>query len=85
MPDARTPQPHPDAALAPSRPPAKIRTARLIAAVAGALGFLLAILAPLLPVEQDAASVEWPQAGANNVEAPLVSYAPATFAATIPS
>ncbi len=84
MPDARTPQPHPDAALAPSPPPTKIRTARLIAAFAGALGFLLAILTPLLPVEQDAASIEWPQAGTVDVEAPLVSYAPAKFDATIP-
>ncbi|WP_067509197.1 YbaB/EbfC family nucleoid-associated protein [Nocardia puris] len=37
-------------------------------------------LGPLLPVRQDQAVLEWPQAGAASVEAPLVSYVPLRLA-----
>ncbi|MGW5314405.1 arabinosyltransferase domain-containing protein [Nocardia thailandica] len=57
---------------------------RLIALVAGLLGFLLALLTPLLPVRQDRASLDWPQPGATSVEAPLVSYVPQRLTAELP-
>ncbi|MEV6431703.1 arabinosyltransferase domain-containing protein [Nocardia sp. NPDC051463] len=57
---------------------------RLIALVSGLLGFVLALLTPLLPVEQDQATLDWPQAGASSVEAPLVSYVPQRLSATLP-
>lgn len=57
---------------------------RLIALVSGLLGFLLALLTPLLPVRQDRASLDWPESGAANVAAPLVSYEPLRFNATLP-
>ncbi|MFE7798403.1 arabinosyltransferase domain-containing protein [Nocardia sp. NPDC057440] len=57
---------------------------RLIALVSGLLGFVLALLTPLLPVEQDQATLDWPQAGAGSVEAPLVSYVPQRLSATLP-
>ncbi|MBC7303237.1 MAG: arabinosyltransferase [Nocardia sp.] len=56
----------------------------MIALVCGLLGFLLALLAPLLPVRQDRASLDWPQAGATSVEAPLVSYVPQQLDAQLP-
>ncbi|MGY0502586.1 arabinosyltransferase domain-containing protein [Nocardia sp. FBN12] len=57
---------------------------RLIALVCGLLGFVLALLTPLLPVRQDRASLDWPQAGATSVEAPLVSYVPQRLDAQLP-
>jgi arabinosyltransferase C len=57
---------------------------RLIALVSGLLGFVLALLTPLLPVEQDQATMDWPQAGATSVEAPLVSYVPQRLSTTLP-
>ncbi|MBH0779013.1 arabinosyltransferase domain-containing protein [Nocardia bovistercoris] len=58
---------------------------RLIALVSGFLGFALALLAPLLPVRQDRATLDWPQAGnSTDVAAPLVSYEPLRFTATLP-
>ena len=65
-------------------PDSRLRTARLTAIVAGLLGFLLAILTPVLPVKQEASSVDWPQAGTASIETPLISYAPLSFEATIP-
>ena len=62
----------------------RFRTARLIAIVAGLLGFLLALATPLLPVEQDSASIDWPQSGVESVTAPLVSYTPQSLDATVP-
>ncbi len=52
--------------------------------MAGVLGFVLALATPLLPVKQDAASINWPQSGAGSVESPLVSYMPLDLDATIP-
>ncbi|WP_459548798.1 arabinosyltransferase domain-containing protein [Nocardia sp. X0981] len=57
---------------------------RLLALVSGLLGFVLAILAPLLPVRQERTVLEWPQAGAVSVEAPLVSYQPLRLDLTVP-
>ncbi|MFI7003944.1 arabinosyltransferase domain-containing protein [Nocardia sp. NPDC050175] len=57
---------------------------RLIALVSGLLGFVLALLTPLLPVRQDQATLDWPQAGLSSVEAPLVSYQPLRLSATLP-
>lgn len=52
---------------------------RLIALVSGLLGFLLAVLTPILPVQQDRPILQWPQGDVVNVEAPLVSYTPSTL------
>lgn len=56
----------------------------MIALLSGLLGFLLALLTPILPVRQDRASVDWPQPGAASVAAPLVSYEPLRLRATLP-
>ncbi|WP_410872001.1 arabinosyltransferase domain-containing protein [Nocardia sp. A7] len=55
-----------------------------MALVCGLLGFVLALLTPLLPVRQDRATLDWPQAGATSVEAPLVSYVPQQLDAQLP-
>ncbi|WUV43722.1 arabinosyltransferase domain-containing protein [Nocardia vinacea] len=56
-----------------------------IALIAGLLGALFAVAVPLLPVRVDAATLTWPQVGsARSIEAPLISYAPLTFDATLP-
>ena len=61
------------------------RTARLVAMVAGLIGFLLSALTPLMPVVQTTAMLNWPQQGQlNNVTAPLISQTPVTMTATIP-
>jgi arabinosyltransferase C len=57
---------------------------RLLALVSGLLGFVLAVAAPLLPVRQDRTALDWPQAGAASVEAPLVSYQPLRLELTVP-
>ncbi|MFE3289585.1 arabinosyltransferase domain-containing protein [Rhodococcus sp. NPDC059234] len=65
--------------------PSPLRTARLIAIVAGLLGTVLAVLAPLLPVAQQTASVSWPQNGSlTSVDAPLISYEPLALDIHIP-
>ncbi|GAA4487540.1 arabinosyltransferase domain-containing protein [Rhodococcus olei] len=70
-------------AAAPAPDPG--RTARLIAAVAGLIGFLLAVVTPLLPVSQTAAAVSWPQNGdLTAVKAPLVTYEPLALDVHIP-
>lgn len=56
----------------------------MIALLSGLLGFLLALLTPILPVRQDRASVDWPEPGAASVAAPLVSYEPLRLRATLP-
>ncbi|WP_084478867.1 arabinosyltransferase domain-containing protein [Nocardia jejuensis] len=56
-----------------------------VALIAGVIAVLAAIAVPLLPVRVDATTLNWPQSGSvASVEAPLVSYAPLTFDATIP-
>ncbi|MEV3962920.1 arabinosyltransferase domain-containing protein [Nocardia sp. NPDC050193] len=57
---------------------------RLLALISGLLGFVLAVAAPLLPVRQDRTALDWPQAGAASVEAPLVSYQPLRLDLTVP-
>ncbi|CAM5530401.1 Cell wall arabinan synthesis protein OS=Tsukamurella paurometabola (strain ATCC 8368 / DSM /CCUG 35730 / CIP 100753 / JCM 10117 / KCTC 9821 / NBRC 16120/ NCIMB 702349 / NCTC 13040) OX=521096 GN=Tpau_4139 PE=3 SV=1 [Tsukamurella paurometabola] len=82
-----------DAAAAPaaSKPTAAVPPEqrygkwRIVAAVAGLLGFVLAILTPFLPVKETTASVNWPQNGkVANVDAPLVSYVPIRLDVTLP-
>lgn len=59
--------------------------ARPVALIAALIGALLAVSVPFLPVRVDAATLNWPQdAAVSDVEAPLVSYAPLSFDATIP-
>ena len=73
------------AAAAPSR---AAGIARLAAVVAGAVGLLLCLLTPLLPVQQATASLDWPQLrpGAESAEvtASLVTQSPADLTATVP-
>ncbi|WP_305095170.1 arabinosyltransferase domain-containing protein [Prescottella sp. R16] len=62
-----------------------LRRARLVAIVSAVIGVLCAVAIPLLPVQQDQASLSWPQNGvATSVQAPLVSYAPMSLDARIP-
>jgi len=61
------------------------RTARLVAAVAGLLGIVLAVATPFLPVRVTEATVTWPQNGSvTDIELPLMSQVPLSFEATIP-
>ena len=58
---------------------------RIVAAVAGLLGFVLAILTPFLPVKETTTALHWPQNGkVSNVEAPLVSYTPIRLDVSLP-
>ena len=70
--------------MRPDRTSAAFTRNRLIALVSGLLGFVLALLTPLLPVKQDHATLDWPQAGSAGVEAPLVSYVPLRLHAMLP-
>ena len=56
----------------------------MIAIVTGILGAVLAIATPLLPVQQDLATLSWPQSTFGSVDAPLVSYSPLDIEASIP-
>ncbi|UFS99999.1 arabinosyltransferase domain-containing protein [Nocardia huaxiensis] len=58
---------------------------RPLALFAGLIAFLAALAVPFLPVRMDQTTISWPQGGsAQSIEAPLVSYAPLSFDATIP-
>lgn len=70
--------------MRPDRSPRAFNRLRLIALVSGFLGFVLALLTPLLPVRQDRAVLDWPQAGQTSVAAPLVSYEPLRLDLTVP-
>nr|WP_212763281.1 arabinosyltransferase domain-containing protein [Gordonia araii] len=49
------------------------------------LGFLLALAAPLMPVNQTTAELSWPQQGTlRSVNAPLISYVPVDMEISIP-
>ena len=62
-----------------------VKITRWLATIAGLLGFVLAILTPLLPVVQTTATLNWPQGGQlNNVTAPLISQTPVSLTATVP-
>ncbi|MGW6421280.1 arabinosyltransferase domain-containing protein [Nocardia sp. NPDC055053] len=52
--------------------------------VAGVAGVALAVAAPLLPVQQERASLDWPQPQSMQLSAPLVDYVPLALDASIP-
>ncbi len=61
------------------------RVARIVAVVAGLLGTVMAIVTPLLPVNQTTAQLNWPQNGVfGSVEAPLIGYAATDLRISIP-
>ncbi|WP_132992776.1 arabinosyltransferase domain-containing protein [Gordonia zhaorongruii] len=61
------------------------RNAKLVAAVAGVLGFVMACLTPILPIDQKTADLQWPQNDAvTNVTAPMVSFVPTAMDASVP-
>lgn len=65
----------------------RVKSARLVAIIAGILGVLLCALAPLLPVKQTTAAILWPQGQGGtvgNITAPLVSGAPEALDVSIP-
>jgi arabinosyltransferase B len=63
----------------------EVRATKIVATVAGLLGFVLAVLTPLLPVVQTTATLSWPQNGQlKNVTAPLISLTPVSMKATVP-
>nr|WP_246023280.1 arabinosyltransferase domain-containing protein [Nocardia yunnanensis] len=57
---------------------------RLVALISGLLGFLLAVITPILPVNQDRPTLHWPQGDRANVDAPLVSYVPLSLDVSLP-
>lgn len=61
------------------------RIPKLVAVICGLLGAVLAVAAPLLPVEQRAATLHWPQhETVSNVTAPLVSFVPDSLDTAVP-
>lgn len=63
----------------------EVKITRWVATIAGLLGFVLAVLTPLLPVVQTTATLNWPQNGQlNNVTSPLISLTPVSMNATVP-
>ncbi len=56
----------------------------MIGIAAGVLGVLLAVLVPLLPVQQHRASLDWPQPQSLQLSAPLVDYVPLSLDVSIP-
>lgn len=70
--------------MRPDRSPRPLNRIRLLALLSGLIGFVLALLTPLLPVEQNRTVLEWPQQGAGSIEAPLVSYQPVELNLTVP-
>ncbi|TYQ02108.1 UNVERIFIED_ORG: arabinosyltransferase B [Gordonia westfalica J30] len=70
---------------ADERPGRDHRTAKIVAVVAGLLGFLLAIVTPILPVNQTTAELEWPQGDSvSDVAAPLVAFVPIDMDMSVP-
>ncbi|MFD4438574.1 arabinosyltransferase domain-containing protein [Nocardia sp. NPDC058519] len=55
-----------------------------IGIAAGALGVALAVATPLLPVQQQRASLDWPQPQSMQLSAPLVDYVPLSLDLSIP-
>ncbi len=61
------------------------RIVRLVATVAGLVGAVLAMVTPLLPVNQTTAQLNWPQNGTfASVEAPLIGYVATEMTVTVP-
>ncbi|MFF0612422.1 arabinosyltransferase domain-containing protein [Nocardia tengchongensis] len=59
--------------------------ARPLALIAGLIAVLAALAVPFLPVRVDHTTLTWPQGNSTqSIEAPLISYAPQSFDATIP-
>ncbi|GAB86348.1 arabinosyltransferase domain-containing protein [Gordonia rubripertincta] len=59
--------------------------ARIVAMAAGALGILLALLSPFLPVDYTKSELVWPQQGSiANVAAPNVSFVPVSMEVSVP-
>ncbi len=64
---------------------AEVAITRRVAVIAGLVGFVLAVLTPLLPVVQTTATLNWPQNGQlNNLTSPLISLTPVSMTATVP-
>ncbi|MGP4056361.1 arabinosyltransferase domain-containing protein [Mycobacterium sp. 4D054] len=79
------PQPVRSAEPTQQAPVRNHRTARLVAIVAGLLGTLLAVVTPLLPVNQTIAQLNWPQNGVvQSVNAPLIGYVATDLEITVP-
>jgi arabinosyltransferase C len=57
---------------------------RKIGIGAGALSVVLAVATPLLPVQQQHASLDWPQPQSMQLSAPLVDYVPLSLEVSIP-
>ncbi|WP_374247009.1 arabinosyltransferase domain-containing protein [Gordonia sp. ABSL49_1] len=65
--------------------PRNYRNIKIAAVLTGLLGFLMAIVTPLLPVNQTTAELNWPQGDTvSDVAAPLVSYVPIDMDVTVP-
>ncbi len=63
----------------------EVTITRRVATIAGLLGFVLAVLTPLLPVVQTTATLNWPQNGRlDSVTSPLISLSPVSITATVP-
>ncbi|MGV9709683.1 arabinosyltransferase domain-containing protein [Gordonia sp. NPDC003424] len=63
----------------------RIRIAKIVAVVAGAIGVLLALAAPFLPVSYTKTELVWPQSGGiENVAAPNVAFVPVSMDITVP-
>ncbi|MGB6038653.1 MAG: arabinosyltransferase domain-containing protein [Gordonia sp. (in: high G+C Gram-positive bacteria)] len=61
------------------------RNAKLLAAIAGVLGFVLAVLTPLMPINQKTSELHWPQNNTiGNVTAPMVAFVPTEVDLSVP-
>ncbi len=56
----------------------------MVGIVAGVVGVALAVAAPLLPVRQERASLDWPQPQSMQLSAPLVDYVPLSLELSVP-
>ncbi|EGD53512.1 arabinosyltransferase domain-containing protein [Gordonia neofelifaecis] len=68
-----------------------VKAAKIVAVVAGAVGILLAVASPFLPVTYTKAEIAWPQASASssapvveNIAAPNVSFNPVSMDVAVP-
>lgn len=61
------------------------RAAKIVAALCGLLGVLLAVLTPLLPVDRTTSQLNWPQSNSvSSVAAPLVSVVATDMSVSVP-
>ncbi|MUL80824.1 MULTISPECIES: arabinosyltransferase domain-containing protein [unclassified Mycolicibacterium] len=62
-----------------------LRAGRLVAIVAGLVGFVASVLIPVLPVVQTTATLQWPQNGRlGSVTAPLITLTPVSLTVSVP-